>query len=153
MGGGCFLGAQVCALLSPPPPRCFELHPLSLKRQQNISHALNLVNLPSKSTEGMGKSMQLVIVFLLVIAKGFWGTRGAHGCPVAVCSDLFLFPDTFRVTEKKVVKITSEISQMEVRLLHSSVPEVLASLFPGCSGCRCVDVSIINLLDFFPCFL
>lgn len=47
-----------------------------------------------------------------------------------------------------MVKITSEISQMEVRLLHSDVPEVLVTPFPGCSGCHCVHVSIINLLDF-----
>lgn len=47
-----------------------------------------------------------------------------------------------------MVKITSEISQMEVRLLYSDVPEALVSPLPGCSGCHCVDVSVINLLDF-----
>lgn len=52
-----------------------------------------------------------------------------------------------------MVKITSEISQMEVRLLLSDVPEALVSPFPGCSGCRCVDVSVIQPAGFFPWFL
>lgn len=74
-------------------PWHFELRPLSLKQQQKVSRALNLVNCPSKSAEGMGESAQLVIVLLPVIAKGVWGTRGAHGGPAAAHSDLFFsFP-------------------------------------------------------------
>lgn len=61
-------------------PWHFELRPLSLKQQQKVPRALNLVNCPSKSTEGMGKRVRLLTVFLPVVAEGVWGSRGPRGC-------------------------------------------------------------------------
>lgn len=72
----------------------------------------------------------------------------------ALLTDLSLSPHTSRNTEKKVVKITSEISQMEVRFLLLLRPlhcEVSASPFASFGGSSvrcwgCVSVSIVTLL-------